>query len=90
MHSGTKPVIQSNYLVGFSGSPRGGELQGGTVQPKRTQVGYSRISVPDPRHFCVDPDPRIHASDSWIRIRILLFSPLTILTIWIRIRIHIS
>jgi hypothetical protein len=24
-----------------------------------------------------DPDPRIHASDSWIRIRILLFSSLT-------------
>jgi hypothetical protein len=24
-----------------------------------------------------DPDPRIHASDKWIRIRILLFSSLT-------------
>jgi hypothetical protein len=28
-------------------------------------------------HFGVDPDPRIHASDKWIRIRILLFSSLT-------------
>jgi hypothetical protein len=26
--------------------------------------------------FCVDPDPRIHASEKWIRIRILLFSSL--------------
>ncbi len=34
-------------------------------------------SVADPRHFGVDPDPdpRIHASDQWIRI--LLFSSLT-------------
>jgi hypothetical protein len=39
-------------------------------------------SVADPRHFGEDPDadPRIHASDKWIRIRILLFSPLTIKT----------
>jgi hypothetical protein len=31
--------------------------------------------VPDPWHFGEDPDPdaRIHASDYWIRIRILLF-----------------
>ena len=30
-------------------------------------------SVADPWHFGVDPDPdpRIHASDQWIRIRIL-------------------
>ncbi len=30
-------------------------------------------SVPDPWHFGVDPDPdpRIHASDKWIRIWIL-------------------
>jgi hypothetical protein len=40
-------------------------------------------SVADPWHFGVDPDPdldpRIHASDQWIRmrIRILLFSSLT-------------
>ncbi len=27
-------------------------------------------SVADPCHFGVDPDPRIHASDYWIRIRI--------------------
>jgi len=37
------------------------------------------ISVADPKHFGVDPDldPRIHASDQWIRMRILLFSSLT-------------
>ncbi len=40
-------------------------------------------SVADPWHFGVDPDPRIHASDYWIRIqirmqiRILLFLSLT-------------
>jgi hypothetical protein len=28
-------------------------------------------SVPDPWHFGVDTDPGIHASDKWIRIRIL-------------------
>ncbi len=34
-------------------------------------------SVPDPWHFGVDPDPRIHASDQWIRIliRILDLDP---------------
>ncbi len=32
---------------------------------------YIFCSVPDPWHFGVDPDPRIHASDQWIRIRIL-------------------
>ncbi len=32
-------------------------------------------SVADPCHFGMDPDPRIHASDKWIRI--LLFSSLT-------------
>ncbi len=40
-----------------------------------------KTSVADPWHFGVDPDPyldpRIHASDQWIRIRILLFSSLT-------------
>ncbi len=40
-----------------------------------------KTSVADPRHFGVDPDPyldpRIHASDQWTRIRILLFSSLT-------------
>ncbi len=35
------------------------------------------ISVADPWHFGVDPDPRIHASDWWIWFRILLFSLLT-------------
>ncbi len=30
----------------------------------------TRTSVADPWHFGVDPDPRIHASDKWIRIRI--------------------
>jgi hypothetical protein len=34
-----------------------------------------KISVADPWHFGVDPDPRIHASD--LKIRILLFSSLT-------------
>ncbi len=42
------------------------------------------ISVADPWHFGVDPDPRIHASDLWIRIRIririLQFSSLTFKT----------
>jgi hypothetical protein len=39
-------------------------------------MGFSVMlsSVADPWHFGVDPDPdlnpRIHASDSWIRIRI--------------------
>ncbi len=28
------------------------------------------IIVPDPWHFGVDPDPRIHAFDKWIRIRV--------------------
>ncbi len=41
-------------------------------------------SVADPWHFGVDPDPRIHASDKWIRIRmriwILLFASLTFKT----------
>ncbi len=37
-------------------------------------------SVPDPWHFVVDPDPRIHASDWWIRMRILLFSSFTFKT----------
>ncbi len=40
-----------------------------------------KINVADPWHFGVDPDPRIHASDLWIRIRIririLLYSSLT-------------
>ncbi len=31
----------------------------------------SASSVPDPWHFGLDPDPRIHASDWWIRIRFL-------------------
>ncbi len=36
-------------------------------------------SVADPWHFGVYPDPRIHAFDLWIRIRIriFLFSSLT-------------
>jgi hypothetical protein len=38
---------------------------------------YAESSVADPWHFGVDPDldPRIHASDQWIRI--LLFSSMT-------------
>ncbi len=32
-------------------------------------------SVPDPWHFGVDPDPRIYASDWWIRIRIRILDP---------------
>ncbi len=39
------------------------------------EPGGPKTSVPDPWHFVVDPDPRIHASDWWIRI--LLFSSLT-------------
>jgi hypothetical protein len=35
----------------------------------------NKTSVADPCHFGVDPNPRIHASDKWIRI--LLFSSLT-------------
>ncbi len=35
-------------------------------------------SVLDPWHFGADPDPRIHTSDYWIRIRILLLSSLTL------------
>ncbi len=31
------------------------------------------VSVPDPWHFGPDLDPRIQASDKWIRIQILLF-----------------
>ncbi len=49
-------------------------LQGILLPP----VGQNQphlISVADPWHFGVDPDPRIHASDQWIRI--LLFSSLT-------------
>ncbi len=42
-----------------------------------TKIIFVLGSVPDPWHFGVDPDPRIHASDLWIRIRILLFSSLT-------------
>ncbi len=41
----------------------------------RGLLGKDRNSVPDPWHFGVDPDPRIHAADKWIRI--LLFSLLT-------------
>ncbi len=37
-------------------------------------------SVADPWHYDVNPDPRIHASDKWIRIWILLFSSLTFKT----------
>ncbi len=36
-----------------------------------SRISILIISVPDPWHFGVDPDPRIHASDYWIRIRIL-------------------
>jgi hypothetical protein len=37
----------------------------------------SESSVADPCHFGVDPDPdpRIHASDEWIRIRIRIPDP---------------
>jgi hypothetical protein len=28
-----------------------------------SQAGIGKSSVPDPWHFGVDPDPRIHASD---------------------------
>jgi hypothetical protein len=39
-------------------------------------AGYHLLSsVADPRHVGVNPDPRIHASDQWIRI--LLFSSMT-------------
>jgi hypothetical protein len=34
--------------------------------------------VVDPWHIGTDPDPRIRASDQWIRIQILLFSSLTL------------
>ncbi len=46
----------------------------------RSCVILLRTSVPDPWHFGVDPDPRIHSSDKWMRIRILLFSSLTFKT----------
>jgi hypothetical protein len=36
-------------------------------------------SVADPQYFGVDPDPRIHASDLWIRI--LVFSSLAFKTL---------
>jgi hypothetical protein len=43
---------------------------------KNMENSLEYTSVADPRHFGVDPDPGIHASDKWIRIRmrILLFS----------------
>jgi hypothetical protein len=37
-------------------------------------------SVVDPWHFGVDPDPEIHASDKWIRIRILDLDPAIFVT----------
>jgi hypothetical protein len=44
-------------------------------------LGRPPHNVADPWHFGVYPDPdldpRVHASDLWIRIRILLFSSLT-------------
>ncbi len=44
--------------------------------------GAAETSVADPWYFSVDPDPdpRSHAFDLWIRIRILLFSSLTFKT----------
>ncbi len=36
-----------------------------------------QISVPDPWHFGMDPDPRIRTYDLRIRLRILLFSSVT-------------
>jgi hypothetical protein len=36
-----------------------------------TEIWSLLNSVADPWHFGVDPDPRIHGSDKWIRIRIL-------------------
>jgi hypothetical protein len=39
-------------------------------------IGRQKTSVADPGNFCTDPDTelRIHTSDLWMRIRILLFS----------------
>ncbi len=48
---------------------------GSETLPGFTSQRYGS-SVADPWHFSVDPDPRIHASDEWIRIWILLFSSL--------------
>jgi hypothetical protein len=40
------------------------------VQRSAGQFRTVRTSVKDPRHFGVDPDPRIHAFDKWIRVQI--------------------
>ncbi len=47
---------------------------------KKCYLYAASDSVPDPWHFCVDPDPRIHDSDECIRIRTLLFSSLNFKT----------
>ncbi len=44
-------------------------LPGGTCLLFFTTSGYGGKSVPDPWHFGVDPDPRIHDIFVWIRIR---------------------
>jgi hypothetical protein len=49
---------------------------GGPKLPKQCSI-ITHSSVVDPWYFGTDPDPRIRASDQWIRIRILLFSSLT-------------
>ncbi len=43
----------------------------------RIPIRIKESSVADPWHFGVDPDPdpRIHASDLWIRIRIRILGP---------------
>ncbi len=40
------------------------------LTPKKAKKWFLSSSVADPWHFGVDPDPRIHASDWWIQIRI--------------------
>jgi hypothetical protein len=44
------------------------------------QLVNTSTSGADPWHLGPEPDLRIHASDKWIQIRILLFSSLTFKT----------
>jgi hypothetical protein len=55
-------------------------ITNGILFSRSATVASTVTSVPDPCHSGVDPDPRIHASDYWIRIEILLPSSLTFKT----------
>ncbi len=43
----------------------------GLLRRHVSRIFLQKSSVADPWHFGVDADPQIHASDKWIRIRIL-------------------